>query len=119
MQGLAGSVTPSAGGKVKITVWGVINSSSGSGSGIDLQISYGTGSAPANAASLVGTQVGQALAITNAAGGAQGPYGLPFSMSYVVTLTPSTTYWIDLAAKANNATGVAIADVQIVATELP
>ena len=106
MQGLAGSITPAVSGNVLITISGTIiaNTAVTITHGIKYQISYGTGTAPTNAATLTGTQVG--IIAEERAGSTlttvATPFGLwPFSISYMVTgLVVGTTYWIDLAAES-------------------
>ena len=99
MQGLAGSITPATTGSVMITIAGSVQNLSGAADvGIAFQISYGTGSAPSNAASLTGTQVG---AVQEWTAPTIATTETPFSITVVVTgLAASTAYWIDLAAKS-------------------
>lgn len=104
MQGLAGAITPSKTGVVLVTISGTVVAPTGTtvNNGILYQISYGTGSAPANAGTLAGTQVGAVGQYTSAvAPTAAADVHVPFSTSVVVTgLTVGTAYWIDLAAKS-------------------
>src|SRR5258708_6435754 len=63
--------------------------------GTRVQISYGTGTAPINGAVLTGTQIGPVQQFNaSSVGAATAPYGACW---VVTTLTPSTTYWLDLA----------------------
>ena len=102
MQGLAASITPVASGRVLITISGTIISSAGTiNDGIIYQISHGTGSAPANAAALTGTQVGAQQQYTNPVAETAADIHVPFSIQCVVTgLSLNVAHWIDLAAKA-------------------
>ncbi len=111
MQGLAGSITPAGTGNVCIIISGTAVLPTDHG--IEYQISYGTGGAPTSNASLTGTQVG-AVQVCN-----DSTVDLPFSLAVVVTgLTPSTTYWIDLAAKAiGMATSASLSAVSVTAFE--
>jgi hypothetical protein len=123
MQGLAGSITPATTGTVLITISGTVDSGAGTaaGNGIIYQISYGTGSAPSNAASLTGTQVGSVQQYTNAATvTAFGDVNVPFSHSAVVTgLTVGTTYWVDEAAKSiATASDISLENVSISVVEI-
>lgn len=123
MQGLAGSITPATTGRILITISGTIVAPTGTtvDNGIAYQISYGTGSAPANAASLTGTQIGAAQQFTLAtAATAAADVSVPFSISYPVTgLTVSTAYWIDLAAKSiTTVSQMGLSNVNVVAVEL-
>ena len=107
MQGLAGTITPTSSGTVLITICGTIMAPTGvaAANGILYQISYGTGTAPINAATLTGTQVGVVQEFSLAAAAtAAADVNTPFSISYLVTaLTIGTAYWIDLAAQSNHA----------------
>lgn len=95
MMGLAGSITPTASGTALIIISGYGENTVGASDGGKIQISYGTGSAPANAAAITGTQVGGRVqfqydgGIMNAS--------LPFSVNAIITgLSVGTTYWVDL-----------------------
>ncbi len=98
--GATWTLTPQASGRVLLCVSGnlVENAATQTAS---LQLSYGTGAAPANAAAVTGTQVGGVLSwVTLAA-----QLTLPFSMSAIVAgLTPRTAYWFDLATKSSAGT---------------
>jgi hypothetical protein len=103
MQGLAGSITPVTSGKILVMISGTVaNSSTTAKTGIKYQLSYGTGSAPANAAALTGTQVGNPQSWTNpSTASAAADVAVPFSIHAVISgLTIGTAYWIDLAAEA-------------------
>lgn len=102
MQGLAGTITPRTTGKVLILITGTIQSTvTTAGDGIKLQASYGTGTAPANAGTLAGTQVGQIVTYTNPATVVAADVNVPFTVAAVVTgLTRGTAYWVDLAAES-------------------
>jgi|SRR5579863_6400597 len=100
MQGLAGAITPKRTGQILIVISGdFISSAVTAGDGIQIQLSYGTGTAPVNTATLTGTQVGSILEYTNPTTVTAADVFVPFSVNAVVTgLTPNTAYWIDLAA---------------------
>lgn len=120
MQGLAGSITPTKSGNVLITVCGTIITSSGTiDLGVKYQISYGTGTAPSNGASLTGTQVGIVQEYTIPVAITAADLHTPFSISVVVPgLTVGSTYWIDLAAEAvTSASAVGFSNVGISAIE--
>ena len=114
MLGLAGSITPNAGGNVMITISGNVNSSV-IADGASLQVSYGTGAAPANAGALAGTQVGQVVKYVASTVLGQSPFSLTV---YVTGLVAGTAYWIDLAVAAITGGTATFADVNIVAIEL-
>jgi hypothetical protein len=110
MQGLAGSITPVRTGRILIIVSGdFINSSATINTGIKIQLSFGTGTAPANAATLTGTQVGSVLEYVNPVGTfTAADIFFPFTVNAVVTgLTLGAAVWVDLAAEAvtSNSTG--------------
>lgn len=97
MAGLGFTFTPvKKSGIVKITLDAVVSNSTAD-DGAQVQIAYGTGSAPAQGAAATGTAVGIAAKFESAAAGAPGTV----STSAVVTgLTPGTTYWFDLQVAA-------------------
>lgn len=109
MVGLAGTFTPSGSGAVLIAICGQMGNTT-TGDGTQVQISYGTGGAPANGAALTGTQVGpqpQFTALT-------GVLNNNFCVIAIVTgLTPGTAYWIDLAAKTLTGGASTLANVGI------
>lgn len=114
MMGLAGSVTPNTSGQVMIIVSGDIANSNALG-GCKVQIRYGTGTAPTNGASLVGTTLGGNVVLTSAIGAND---AFPFSVQGVATgLTVATAYWIDIAVTATTAGTASPADISISAME--
>jgi hypothetical protein len=121
MQGLAGSIKPTTTGSVLIIISGTVVSPSGTaaGNGIKYQISYGTGTAPANAATLTGTQVGTVQEYTNPATVTAADVNQPFSHAVVITgLTAGTTYWIDEAAESvATVSDMGLANVSVTAVE--
>lgn len=115
MMGLAGSFTPTRSGAALIVISGTIFNATAIGDGAKTQIRYGTGTAPANAAALTGTAVGnlvQYVAATTAE-------KAPFSVNAIVTgLTRLTTYWIDLSLAAITAGTASLSDISISVVEL-
>jgi len=121
MQGLAGAITPATSGKVLLMISGnFISSTVTAGDGIKIQLSYGTGTAPANAANLTGTQVAAPLEYTNPTTVIAADVFMPFSTQAVVTgLTLGTAYWIDLAAESVvTISSVGLANISLSAIEL-
>jgi hypothetical protein len=122
MQGLAGAITPKTTGTVIMTISGTVVDPSGTaaGNGIIYQLSYGTGTAPTNAAALTGTQVGSTQTYTNPTTIIAADTNVPFSTQAVVTgLTVGTAYWIDLAAKSvATASSMGLANISISAVEI-
>jgi len=114
MMGLAGTVTPTFSGRVLILITGMLGNGA-IGDGASIQIRYGTGAAPANAAALTGTALGKLKnMVASTAAGKQG-----FALGYVVTgLTVATPYWIDVGLKAVTGNTASVYDVDIVAVEI-
>lgn len=121
MQGLAGSITPATTGTVLLTISGVVANTSGTaGVGVQYQLSFGTGVAPNNAASLTGTQAGAVQDWINPAALTAADVAVPFSTTAVVTgLVVGTPYWLDLAAKSiTTASAASLTNVSISAVEV-
>lgn len=120
MQGLAGSITPVRSGRVLLIISGeFISTSTTVGVGAQVQLSFGTGSAPANAATLQGTQVGVVREYLNPTTVTAADVFMPFTVNAVVTgLALNTVIWIDLAAKSvSSASAVGVTDISISAIE--
>lgn len=120
MQGLAGTITPGKTGSALIIVSGhFISSTTTAGDGIKVQLSYGTGSAPANAGTLAGTQIGAIREYANPTTVTAADVLVPFSVSAVLTgLNRGTAYWIDLAAESiATASSIGLANVSVSAIE--
>lgn len=94
--GSVAKLTPTASGKVLLH-WIGISSLTGAGTQGTFTAYYGTGTAPANGAAVTGTAlVLSAIVLTSS----------PMTLAGLVTLTAGTAYWFDVAATANNASGV-------------
>lgn len=96
MMGLAGAITPTSSGRVYFQISGDVAQST-TADGAKWQLSYGTGSAPANAAALAGTQVGSNPTMTFLTGLLKVPF---CSQAIITGLTPGTAYWLDIALAA-------------------
>ncbi len=122
MQGLAGAITPASSGTILIIVSGTVVAPAGTtaGLGINYQLSYGTGTAPSNAGTLAGTQVGAIQTYENTATVVAADVHIPFSTQAVVTgLAVGTAYWIDLAAESvGTISDMGLANVSVSAIEL-
>lgn len=121
MQGLAGTFTPTKSGKVLFMVSGMMKSSSvTAGDGILAQLSYGTGAAPANAAALTGTQIGNIVKYENPTTVIAADVFVPFHTQCAVTgLTLGTAYWFDLAAKSiANISNIGLTGLSVTAVEI-
>jgi hypothetical protein len=119
MMGLGSNakITPTATGKVRITISGTIYNGV-AGALVQALIQYGTGTAPANGAATTGTGtgVGPARAGTGYAANQE----TLFSSTVIVTgLTVSTQYWIDVTAATASGGATAIKNTTVAAVELP
>lgn len=114
MMGLAGSITPKTTGTVVVIVSGTgLNNTNGDG--FKVQIRFGTGSAPTNAAALTGSLAGaeQGVILPTAND------GVIFSCNALGTgLSIGTAYWIDVHLKAVTGGTASIQGVSITAFEL-
>ena len=115
MAGLVVPITPSVTGRVMIMVSG--NAASGTtNDGGKVQLSYGTGTHPSNGDAVTGTQTGTIAILTaDLAGTDKFPFAL---QSFVTTLTPNTTYWLDLAFAAITGGTFTLTDVTVTAWEM-
>ncbi len=115
MMGLGGTITPTNSGNVHISVCGDIANSTVA-DGANVQLRTGTGTAPSNAAALTGTTRGSLVRHTSPVGGTK----FPFCVQWTVTgLALSTAVWIDVGVAAVTGGTATIADVDIVADEVP
>lgn len=114
MMGLAGSFTPAITGRVVMVITGNI-ASSASADGAAAQLTYGTGSAPANAAALTGTAAGTIAQVTAVNVNAD---KYPFTCLAYASLTAGTTYWFDLRLKATTAGTASVTSIYMLAVEL-
>jgi len=110
----ATKITPTSSGKYLITVTGMIGNST-LADGASVQLRYGSGNGPANAAALTGTTVGVLKnMIASTAAGKQG-----FALTGLVTgLTVGTGYYIDVGLKAVTGGTATIYDLDVTAIEL-
>ncbi len=116
MMGLAGTITPTYSGKVRVTVDGQWSNSSGSG-GLSMALATGTGAAPVNAAAATGTIVGATY--TNVAE-TVGTASESFSITRTVTgLASATAVWIDLQVARTAAGTVTLTHLTVTADEMP
>lgn len=114
MLGLAGAITPVASGRVWLQITGTALIASTT-NGATFQCKFGTGSAPANAASSTGTSIGNATALLAGATTAK----TPFNCGGVITgAALATALWLDVAVL--NTTGsqaVTVTNVTVAAYE--
>ena len=96
MAGIAGSFTPTTSGAVNFNT-SVQTFQATAAQGCQVQMRFGTGSAPANGAAATGTALGQNINNTLMLANQSVSSGLT---ARVTGLTPSTTYWFDLGFAA-------------------
>jgi hypothetical protein len=112
--GVGLTVAPTKTGNVMVMVSGMMGNNT-NGGGAVAGLRYGTGTAPANAATLTGTAIASNQSYTSAA--STDPSG--FAISKTLTgLTVGTTYWFDLSLAAitagtASATGVNMSVIEI------
>lgn len=116
MMGLAGTITPVNSGTVAFTVCGDVAQNTAS-DGANIQLRTGTGAAPINGAALTGTTRGSLIKQNNVSAVVE---KVPFCLHWTVTgLALSTAVWIDVGLAAVTGGTASIADVDIVADEIP
>jgi len=110
--GLASAVTPVKSGTILAIISGDLKAG-GAGTN-QIQIRYGTGSAPANGAALTGTAVGNlAKAITSAVA-----QQMPATCNAVVAgLVVGTQYWLDVSLATSTGTSATIKNVSVSVVE--
>lgn len=118
MMGLAASITPVVTGRLMIAISGTIDNNT-LGDGAQVQIRYGTGTAPTNGASLTGTTAGGLVKQINASLALLVPGAGPFALNAIVTgLTLSTAVWIDVSLARITGGTARVRDISISAVEL-
>lgn len=117
--GLAGSITPgpTGGGRVFAIITGTVTNSA-AGDGVQVQLSYGTGSAPVAGASATGTTIGGAVKfVTTTTNGANEKK--PFCVQAIIAgLTPGTAYWLDLQGAQITGGTCQVTDATVTAFEV-
>jgi len=105
-------ITPAATGRIRFTIIANGGNTSGADYG-SFELYYGSGTAPANAASVTGTEIGGPwIGQANVVG------TNPLNAEAIVTgLTVGTAYWFDLAAEAGTAGTTALSSVSCLAQE--
>lgn len=114
MMGVAGSIKLQGAGRIILMISGNMSNAT-TGSGVTVQLSYGTGTAPTNGATLTGTQVGAIVSFTALTGVTIVPFAI---QAIVSSLTVGTTYWLDAAVKAVTSGTGAISNLSVSAIEL-
>lgn len=94
------SITPNSSGRVLLFASGLMTSGT-TGSTCTVQLSFGTGAAPANAAAAAGTQQGNQPAWVSLTGALAVPFAL---FTVVQSLVLGTAVWFDIAQKSSGGT---------------
>lgn len=114
--GATAKLTPTASGKIHVTVTGVLQSNTANAQ-VVVGLSYGSGTAPLNGAALIGTATGAATA--KAGTFAANTY-FPFSLAAVITGRPiGTSQWFDLTLQSSAGATALVLLVTISAHEIP
>ena len=113
MMGLAGAFTPSTTGRLFLMISGTCSNTTAT-DGVSFQIRYGTGTAPANAASLTGTATGSAGSATIAATNNKEQFNL---QALITGLVIGTAYWYDLSLAAVTGGTASVTAVTLTALE--
>lgn len=97
-------LTPAYSGRIRVSFEGTINNNTANKTS-SIKVYYGTGTAPANAAAITGTQLGGNPQWDQTSSAFQFGFG---GVGGVITgLTPGTAYWFDIALASPVATGTA------------
>lgn len=114
MMGLAGAITPGISGRILVMLSGDVTNNTIS-DGAKYQLRFGTGAAPANAAALTGTTLGNIPTILVAAANQQ----IGIAVQGIVTgLTVGTTYWVDVSLAAVTGGTASLKDLSLSITEV-
>lgn len=122
-QGLSSGATvftPATTGNVQCTISGhLISTVTAAGDGLLWYVMYGTGNGNANGSTTLGTQAGSVQEYMIPATVTAADVFVPFSKTVILTgLTVGTGYYVDLAAKAVVATGIAFQNVDVMCGEI-
>lgn len=118
MMGLGGTftITPASSGTVQATINGQLTTATGVAT-ISYAPRFGTGGAPANGAAVTGTNFGAVGTFTTQAPATNA--NVPMSITGLVTLTPGTAYWFDLAlATSSGADAASFTNPMFTAVEI-
>lgn len=115
--GVTGSFTPRGSGIAQIIISGFASNNTAA-DGVTEQINWGTGAAPANAATFTGNTCGVALKEINSSLASSVSTGIPFTVQCLATgLALGTPIWIDLAAAQVTGGTTTLSNITITATE--
>jgi parallel beta-helix repeat protein len=111
--------TPRGSGRVLVNVTAYASSTTAA-AGINCGGRYGTGTAPANGVAATGTQFGSASDAGARPSGTGSNAGTAFAFTDILTLTPGTAYWLDLALLTTNvADAASLTNISMTLVELP
>lgn len=115
MNGLACAITPARDGTVVFLVTGTVANPTAIADGANLQLAYGTGTAPSNAGVATGTVLSALQKFITATTLEK----VPFSIAAAVSgLTVGTAYWFDLQVQDVTGGTATITDVDCTAIEI-
>ena len=115
--GYANEFTPAFDGVALIAISGNLANAT-AGDGAQVQIYWGSGSAPANAATVIGTACGTAIQAVNGSLTANVSNVFPFTAICVATgMKVGTPYWIDLAGAQVTGGTVTVSNITVMAAE--
>lgn len=107
------SITPNSSGRVLLIASGLMTSGT-TASTCTVQLSFGTGTAPANGAAAAGTQQGNQPAWVSLTG----MLAVPFALSTIVqNLVLGTAAWFDIAQKSSGGT-LSLTLCELIAVEI-
>jgi hypothetical protein len=117
MMGVGGTckITPGSSGKVLVAITGQVASATASVT-MTFGPRFGTGTAPVNGAAVTGTRWGAGADFTTISATAAAKF--PFAFTDLLTLTPATAYWLDLALGSNGAAVASITSISFTALEI-
>lgn len=115
MAGLGILITPKVTGRIWAEIWGSVQNTIAT-DGTQVQLRYGTGSAPANGATVAGSAFNAATQIATSAT-ASAYAGLPIG-GVVSGLTNNTQYWVDVAFESVTAGTSSLINMAYIVAEI-
>lgn len=109
-------ITPGSGGKVQVMISGQVAVATTANVVVTWGPRFGTGTAPVNGAAVTGTRWGAAADYTTQT--ATAGVKVPFCFVDLLTLTPATAYWFDIAIGVASANSGTVTSLSFVAEEI-
>lgn len=110
-------ITPASTGKVQVTITGLVFTNTAAVN-LTFGARFGTGTAPANGVAVTGTRWGSGTTDLTTRSAALA-VGVPFALTDLLTLTPATAYWFDIALLTSaGADTAAVTNLSFVAREV-